>query len=314
MNENKEVMTIQGVEIHLSRPVESTQEWIGQQEPLDQLMACWLTLSEKDKPLSPRIIGVPGMGKTSLAIAATRKRGQELYIFQCTSDTRPEDLLITPVLGQKGTILYHASPLLTAMIRGGVVVLDEGNRMPEKSWAALAALLDDRRMIESVVAGIHVLAHPEFRFVVTMNDDASTYEIPDYIMSRLQPAIELPFPLQEDELRILRYNLPSSPDELLSICVGYLQESHELGLPISLRDGLNIVRYSQRLRTISAGSWEEKFRQAVTQILGPEAIDLKKLSEKRKLEEQEYGSDAELGDFFFGDEQTGDDFSSPDRT
>jgi len=302
MTENKEIIVIQGVEIHLSHKVGSTQEWIGQQEPLDQLMACWLTLSPKDKPLSPRIIGVPGMGKTSLAMAAARRRNQDLYIFQCTSDTRPEDLLVTPVLGQKGSIMYHASALLTAMIRGGIVVLDEGNRMPEKSWAALASLLDDRRMIESIVAGINVTAHPEFRFVVTMNDDSSTYEIPDYIMSRLQPAIELPFPGQDEEMRILRYNLPESPEELLNICVGYLQEAHDLGLPISLRDGLHIIRYAQRLNTISQSSWKEKFLQATSQILGPEALDLQKLVEKRKLEDQEYGGDPEMGDFFFGDE------------
>jgi MoxR-like ATPase len=58
-----------------------------------------------------------------------------LYIFQCTADARPEDLLVTPVLAESGKIAYHASPLVTAMIRGGVCVLDEGNRMNE-NWAA----------------------------------------------------------------------------------------------------------------------------------------------------------------------------------
>ena len=59
----------------------------------------------------------------------------------------------TPVLAQDGKIAYHASPLVTAMIRGGVAILDEGNRMSEKSWASLAPLLDNRRYIESIVAG-----------------------------------------------------------------------------------------------------------------------------------------------------------------
>lgn len=67
-------------------------------------------------------------------MAAAKERGQELYIYQCTADTRPEDLLVTPVLSGEGKIAYHASPLVTAMIRGGVCVLDEGNRMNEKSW------------------------------------------------------------------------------------------------------------------------------------------------------------------------------------
>ena len=83
-----------------------------------------------------------------------RRSKQELYIYQCTADTRPEDLLVTPVLAESGKIAYHASPLVTAMLRGGVCILDEGNRMNEKSWASLAPLLDHRRYVESIVAGI----------------------------------------------------------------------------------------------------------------------------------------------------------------
>jgi hypothetical protein len=48
------------------------------------------------------------------------------------------------------------------MIRGGVVILDEGNRMSEKSWASLAPLLDNRRYIESIVAGVKINAHRIF--------------------------------------------------------------------------------------------------------------------------------------------------------
>ena len=42
-----------------------------------------------------------------------RTRQQDLYIYQCTADTRPEDLLVTPVLAESGKIAYHASPLVT---------------------------------------------------------------------------------------------------------------------------------------------------------------------------------------------------------
>ena len=96
-------------------------------------------------------------------MAAARVRKQPLYINQCTADTRPEDLLVTPVLAESGKIAYHASPLVSAMLTGGVCVLDEGNRMNEKSWASLAPLLDHRRYVESVVAGITIPAHADFR-------------------------------------------------------------------------------------------------------------------------------------------------------
>ena len=73
--------------------------------------------------------------------------------------------------------MTYASPLVTAMLRGGVCILDEGNRMSEKSWASLAPLLDHRRYIESIVTGLKIKAHPEFRVCCTMNDDAAARDL-----------------------------------------------------------------------------------------------------------------------------------------
>jgi MoxR-like ATPase len=300
---------IDNVEIILSHPVKFQGDWIGQSEPLRELLACWLVIAEGDLPLTPRIIGYPGIGKTTLAMAAAQNRGQDIYIMQCTSDTRPEDLLVTPVLSDQGKISYHASPLLSAAICGGIAILDEGNRMSEKSWASLAGLFDNRRMAESVVAGITVTAHKEFRAVVTMNEDSSTFEIPDYIMSRLQPGIQIPFPNREDELRILSYSLPFSETGILDICVNYLQKAHGLDLPYSIRDGINAIRYSMKLKAAdSKVDSEELFKKAIVQILGEDALDLEALAAKRKFSGEQIPS-MNLGDFFFSD----DDSLNPDN-
>ena len=177
-------------------------------------------------------------------MAAAALRGQPLYINQCTADTRPEDLIVTPVLAESGKIAYHASPLVSAMLAGGVCVLDEGNRMNEKSWASLAPLLDHRRYVESVVAGITIPAHPDFRVCVTMNEDESTYEVPDYILSRLQPTLALGFPTRDDEMAILKYHLPFAQVELLALTVEFLQQAHALKLDFSPRDGINLLRFA----------------------------------------------------------------------
>jgi hypothetical protein len=297
-----EHVKIDGVTLHLGKPDPSAGQWIGQREVLKQLLACWIVVDDQDLPLTPRLVGTPGIGKTTLAIAGARVREQELYIYQCTADTRPEDLLVTPVLGEKGTINYHASPLVTAMIRGGICLLDEGNRMNEKSWASLAPLLDHRRYVESIVAGITIPAHPDFRCAVTMNEDESTYEVPDYILSRLQPTLTLGHPNREDELAILRYHLPFAAEEMLNLTVEFLQEAHELKLDFSTRDGINVLRYAIKRLASDPNhplSRDQAWQESLKNCLGDEALDLKNLAEKKS---RSLGGDIVpmgLGDFFF---------------
>lgn len=266
---------IEGVEIALGFPDDFNFRWIGQRDVMDQLLAAWLVIDKDDIPLNPRIIGKPGVGKTTLAYAAGKSIGKDVYIYQCTMDTRPEDLLITPVVDKSGGIRYVASALVTAMIRGGVCILDEANRMSEKSWASLASLLDTRRYIESIVAGLKVYASPEFRICVTMNEDASTFEIPEYIHSRLQPQIFLDFPEADEEKRILRENLPFVDELIMDYVVNFLQRAHESNENYTIRDGINIARYAaKRIKSLKGGqeNYENLLRQAIVMTLGDEAL------------------------------------------
>jgi len=274
-NEHESRVNIQGVEIALGFPDEFAFQWIGQRDVMEQLLASWLVIDDLDIPLNPRLIGKPGVGKTTLAYAAAKKINRPVYIFQCTMDTRPEDLLITPVVDKGGGIRYVASALVTAMIRGGVCILDEANRMSEKSWASLAPLLDTRRYIESIVAGLKVSAHPDFRICVTMNDDASTFEIPEYIHSRLQPQIFLDFPEEEEEKRILRENLPFLDTNILDYVVNFLQRAHAANENYTIRDGINIARYAaKRLKSLNGngGNTANLLQQAIVMTLGDEAL------------------------------------------
>jgi MoxR-like ATPase len=274
MARDLEKITLKGVEIHLVDPPELDVDWVGMQEPLTQLLAAWSDDGD-DPPMQPRILGKPGVGKTSLAITAAKNMKQDLYIMQCTVDTKPEDLIISPVIADNGKIRYVASPLVSAMLAGGICLLDEGNRMSEKSWASIAPLLDMRRSVYSIVAGVEIKAKPEFRVCVTMNEDASTFEIPEYIHSRLQPAIHMDFPSRSEEFRILRGKLDGPSDELIKEVVEILQRSHSRDEDLSIRDGLNIARFAHRLLKFNPELEEgNALDQSVLQVTGESRVSL----------------------------------------
>ena len=263
---------IDGVTLHLAHPDELPARWVGQEEPLRQLMAAWLMVDPRDLPMNPRLVGKPGVGKTTLAYAGAKRLNRDVYIMQATVDTRPEDLLVTPVIEGAGRLRYVASPLVSAMIRGGVVILDEGNRMSEKSWASLAPLLDARRYVESIVAGIKVKAHPDFRFVATLNDDASTFDLPEYIHSRLQPQILIDFPERDEEYQILKENLPFGEEKILQYVTDFLQQAHSADERYTVRDGINVARFAMKLQSELPHVDERRSLEvAILEILGEEA-------------------------------------------
>jgi len=268
------IIEVEGVPLHLAHPDELPVEWVGQQDVMSQLLAAWLMVDERDIPMNPRLIGKPGVGKTTLAYAAAKRLGQEVFIMQATVDTRPEDLIVTPVIQEAGKLRYVASALVTAMLRGGVAILDEGNRMSEKSWASLAPLLDNRRYVESIVAGIKIKAHPNFRLVATMNDDSSTFDLPEYIHSRLQPQILIDFPERNEEMAILRENLPFGEERILEYVTDFLQNAHAAEERYSARDGINMARYAMKLQKLAKDeiTYRQALHTALLETLGEEAL------------------------------------------
>lgn len=275
MSDKQQKVEISGVELQLTPPAKIEMDWVGNEDLINQVKAAWLIVDEDDLPLTPRILGKPGIGKTTLGYATGKRLGKEVYIFQCTMDTRPEDLLVSPVIASDKSIKYVASSLVSAMIQGGVCLLDEGNRMSEKSWASLAPLMDKRRYVESIIAGIRIYAHPDFRLCVTMNSDASTYEVPEYILSRMIN-IHVDYPNRADEFKILKYNLPFASKEILDYCIDFLQNAHLHNEPIVSRDGIKILRYYMKQRQLKNKPKTElnksEFKDSILHILDEGAI------------------------------------------
>jgi len=106
--------------------VELRLSWIGQEEILQQLLAAWMVIDEHDIPFNPRLIGKPGVGKTTLAYAAARKPGPGCLPFSGDYGHPSEDLIITPVIARTTRSSMPRHHWVTAMLRGGALIIDEG--------------------------------------------------------------------------------------------------------------------------------------------------------------------------------------------
>ena len=273
----QQYVNVSGIRIRLARPYELNFEWVGNKTVLNQLRASWYCMHESESPMNPRLVGKPGVGKTALAYAAGRSMELPCYFFQGTADTVPNDLLVNPLVVETSKdhshVEYIASTVITAMIVGGICILDEGNRMQEKAWASLAPLLDSRRYIESVSVGLLLKAHPNFRFVATMNDDASCFDLPEYIQSRLHPYISLDFPDRSEERKILEVNLPHTNPVVLDYVADFLNVARKEGEEYTPRDGIHIANYAGKLVNYEHNSGREldpgeAVVTSVEQILG----------------------------------------------
>ena len=107
-----------------------------------------------------------------------------------------------------------------------------------------------------------------------MNDDASTFELPEYIHSRLQPQILIDFPERDEEFQILKENLPFAEDRILQYVTDFLQQAHAADERYSVRDGINVARFAIKLRSLATGQAHERdaLETSLLENLGEEAL------------------------------------------
>jgi MoxR-like ATPase len=107
-----------------------------------------------------------------------------------------------------------------------------------------------------------------------MNDDASTFELPEYIHSRLQPQIFIDFPERDEEYQILKENLPFAEERILEYVTDFLQTAHAADERFTARDGINVARFAIKLKSLATERTHETaaLEIAVVQVLGEEAL------------------------------------------
>jgi MoxR-like ATPase len=141
--------------------------------------------------------GAPGLAKTLLANALARSLGLEFRRAQFTPDMLPSDLTGTMTL-RGGELVFRHGPVFT-----NVLLADEINRTPPKTQAALLEVMQERQV--TVDGRAHPLDEP-FLVMATQNpiDYEGTYPLPEAQLDRFLVRVEMEYPSEADELRILR--------------------------------------------------------------------------------------------------------------
>jgi hypothetical protein len=113
-------------------------------------------------------------------------------------------------------------------------------------------------------------------------------------------------------MAILQYHLPFAEADMLAMTVEFLQQSHELRLDFSPRDGINLLRYAMKRLAQDPKhplAKDAAWREALEKCLGPDALDIEAAAQRRSRTLGGENVPLGLGDFFFDP----DDPLHPDR-
>lgn len=144
------------------------------------------------------IEGVPGVAKTMAAKLTARSIDADFSRIQFTPDLMPSDVLGTSIFNQKTTDFeFRKGPIFS-----NLVLIDEINRAPAKTQAALFEVMEERQI---TMDGQRYKMAPPFIVLATQNpiEQEGTYRLPEAQLDRFLFKIEVSYPSVEDEIEIL---------------------------------------------------------------------------------------------------------------
>ncbi len=142
---------------------------------------------------------LPGMGKTTLAIAMSQVLGLDCKRVQFTADMLPADLIGANIFNEETRQFeFHQGPAFTNML-----LADEINRGSPRTQSALLEVMAERQISNERTT--YKLPEPFF-VIATQNplDQAGTFPLPESQLDRFALCIGLGYPSHEEEIKILK--------------------------------------------------------------------------------------------------------------
>ena len=167
---------------------------VGQTEMVELLLAAMLAGGHV------LLEGVPGVAKTLSAKLLARCLDVPFSRIQFTPDLMPGDVLGTSVYDpQQGNFNFRKGPIFS-----NIVLIDEINRSPAKTQAALFEVMEEKQVSFD---GTTYPLPPPFMVIATQNpvEHEGTYRLPEAQLDRFLIKIVISYPTLEQEVQILQY-------------------------------------------------------------------------------------------------------------
>jgi MoxR-like ATPase len=242
---------------------------VGQDELKRQ---CLITLLCKGHAL---LEGVPGIAKTLAVKTMSLILNLDFQRVQCTSDLMPADIIGTKILNMSTSAFQlHQGPIFTSLL-----LVDEINRMPPRTQAALLECMQERQV--TIDGERHTLS-PNFTVFATQNpiEFEGTYPLPEAQLDRFLVKIRVPYPSSKEEMQLLA-NVQNGFDSdhldqigLVPLEPSALAEARVAARTVKVEDSLfaYIVQLVRRTREWPALSLGASPRSAVNLLAFSKAV------------------------------------------
>ncbi|MFT6053752.1 MAG: MoxR-like ATPase [Roseivirga sp.] len=165
---------------------------VGQQVVVDMIMVGILSNGHI------LLEGVPGVAKTLTAKLVAKVIDAGFSRVQFTPDLMPSDVLGTSIFNQKtAEFEFRTGPIFS-----NIILIDEINRAPAKTQAALFEVMEERQV--TVDGKTHKMSEP-YMVIATQNpiEQEGTYRLPEAQLDRFLFKLTVDYPSLEDEVSIL---------------------------------------------------------------------------------------------------------------
>jgi MoxR-like ATPase len=205
---------------------------IGQEQMVDLLLAAVLADGHV------LIEGVPGVAKTLTAKLLSKSIAVGFSRIQFTPDLMPSDVIGTSIFNPKeSSFQFRQGPIFS-----NIILIDEINRAPAKTQAALFEVMEERQV--TVDGQSYGLSFP-FMVVATQNpiEQEGTYHLPEAQLDRFLFKINVTYPTAEQEFRIVLNHHQSDLNAMIEQ-VGTVLRTEELEF---LRKQVRLIHVEEKL-------------------------------------------------------------------